>query len=639
MNAARSTVAGLTALLVAGLTGAPPASAKKAKLDKALQERVTLILEAGTKSGDFSARATAVSGLGFVHKERALPMVKDALDDPQWQVRRAVIGALLRLKDKSYEKAIADAVRSTRLDAGKEVLPLLEPLGVKQALATLRKALEDPKTNRPERYAAALAELGGDWLTDGFQMGLSLKNTNARAGFTDALATLPLPAAFPLYKAVIAKQAPMVQARVLEHIRTWWGTRKSQQQRTAAAAHIAMIKPLVKSKDANVAFGTAETLALAGDASGRALLIAAAKGDDAGKRLRAIRALLGVPGKDLLDVVNVYAKKDDSDADLLTAVYDINAKVGNPKLVPFLRGNMGLNSTDSLDRRAAAVQVLGRVEGASALPTLLERLTEDGAKGIRLAAARAIGDLASRDAIQTLRQRLFAETDNEVKVAILGALGAIRDPAVIPTVQSEMMSGVAEVRMAAVKALAAVNHDAAVNDLKLLLRDRDPEVRRVALNAILTLGPEKYIHLYKDSLGWIEPVDIDELAELHTKAFVAHLRLALDHDRPELREGALFALRALTPTSQADVLQQVLKFSKRADVKVQALERLVDVLNAKAVPTLTEQAKSEDKRLKVTAIAALGRLGAREAQPLLVAALDDTDERVRVTAAGALLAL
>ena len=88
-------------LLVA--LSAAPASAK---VDKAMIQRALSTLEFGSKSGDFTTRAMALEGLGHAQKKKALPIVKEGTEDPQWQVRRAAISALVTLKDKSWKAAL-----------------------------------------------------------------------------------------------------------------------------------------------------------------------------------------------------------------------------------------------------------------------------------------------------------------------------------------------------------------------------------------------------------------------------------------------------------------------------------------------------------------------------------------------------
>ena len=147
--------------LVVTLSGTFVATSASAKLSKEMNLRAIQTLRSASQSGDFKTRAMAIQGLGHAKKADALATVKEALEDPQWQVRRATIEALLRLGDKSWEKAIIDAMRSEALGPKEEVLPLLTPLGIKKASALAKKALDAKDFPKPERYARALKEEGG----------------------------------------------------------------------------------------------------------------------------------------------------------------------------------------------------------------------------------------------------------------------------------------------------------------------------------------------------------------------------------------------------------------------------------------------------------------------------------------------
>ena len=58
----------------------------------------------------------AVEGLGHAPKKRALPVILESAEDPQWQVRRAAIGSLLTLKDKGWKQALVTAMQSENLN-------------------------------------------------------------------------------------------------------------------------------------------------------------------------------------------------------------------------------------------------------------------------------------------------------------------------------------------------------------------------------------------------------------------------------------------------------------------------------------------------------------------------------------------
>ncbi len=608
-----------------------PAQARggKGKLAPEIAEKALTSLKQGTKSGDFATRAAAVEGLGHAPKKSALPLVREALADPQWGVRRATIRALLALKDRAWQKAAQDAVKAPALDAYREVLPVLAPLGVKQGVKILVAALKDPAFPKPERWAKALARKGGPWMVQTYLAFLrDRKGGPAQRAFTEALATLPLPDAIPLYKAVLGRLAPSVQQAILDHVMAAPNIRE-----------VPFLKPLLKSKDAGVAFRAAAALGLRGDPAGKALLTAQLEDGDTSAKVEekviALRALEPIADRSLLPMLKFITRAAVADIRLVDGALAIHAKVGNPKLAPWLEKT--IRGTD-LQRRAVAVKVLGRVKGKSALP-LLHGLLTDGAASIRVGAAQSLGDIGAPESVEPLRRALFNEGDPKVKVAYLHALAKIRTPAVLNAVRMELSAPDEAIRRAAVQAVAAVHTPETVADLKLLLRDRSPDIRRQALVAILDLGPERYVEHFKSALGWLEPKDLSELVAKHGDAMLPHLRLALASSRPELRGEALSALKGVSRDKRVSILTELAAKGDRKDLRLLALRALVDELGPKSLDVVRALAKDHEPAVRLEALDDLGRLHDKASQALLESALDDPSEAVRVRAAAALLAL
>ncbi len=618
MRLSPAVFAGLSLALT--LTAPTAASAKPAK---EIEERAVLTLEKGTASADFATRAMAVAGLGHAPKKTALPFVQEALKDQQWQVRRAAIEALLALKEKQWDQAIAAAMRTEALDAGGQVLPLLEPLGTKAAMALMAKTLGDAKFPRPERYARALAVKGGEWMVEGFRMGLKLKGP-ARDAFLAQLDKLPLPDALPLYKDVLLKEDVAVQKRVLDYVLA-----------SPKVKDLEFVKPLLKSKDAGVAFRVAVALAERGDASGKAILIKAVGGEAADWKLAAMKALKGIASTDLFDLIKPFTQEDNVDLELLRAAYAIYAAAGHPRLAAHLESRIA--GTD-LERRAAAVTILGKVKGREALPTL-HPLLGDGAKIMRIGAARSIGDLGDGQSIPHLRDALFREADTDVKVAFIEALGAIADPECVSVLRFQITDPELAVRAAAVKAMGGIRHVSAVQDLEIALRDQAPELRRVALAALLTIDAAGNLEHYRSALGWLAPEDVEALAAAHAREFRPHLEAALASDRDVIRAAALAASAHLEAGARAELLSSVALTGNRTDLRIAALRQVVALQGKGSAELLKTLAADKEPLVKVAAMEALGRMGAKDAQAMLFEATNDTDERVRVAAAAALLRL
>lgn len=610
---------------IAVLSLAFAASAAAAtRLPPEMEQRASATLTSAVRSGDFSTRAAAVEALGRLPKATALPLLTEALQDQQWQVRRAAISGLVQLRDRSWEAAVISAISSERLDPRTEVLPVLEPLGTKQALAVLSKAMEAKDFPRPERWVDALVRAGGDLMVDGMLMGLELKAVGPRDAFARALPELPLPAAIPLYEKVLPKQSAAVQSRVFDRIAS-----------SPQVKEIGFIAPFVDSKDKKVAFEAAVVLAKRGNPRGKAVLVAAAAGTDEARRLEAIRAMEPIATEDMFPILKPIVEDDASSVELLRAAYAVYAHAGHPNLGRHLETRL---LDTELSKRAAAVRVIGRIKGRAALADL-HPLLHDGAVEVRREAAHALADIGMPESITPIREALFNEPDLDTRLALIAVLGRIRTPEVVPVLQQTIYDADDLIRTATVDALAQVRHQAAVPLLELLLADRAPDVRRGALLALLDLGPKRQLEPFRRALSWIEPASLLTLVATHGVEALPHVELALSSDRDDLRAAAVDALATLPEATRRPVYDQLVRSARRPEMRVVGLQGLVRDKAPGVDALLVELAKDPTKLVRVAAIEQLGASKAASTQALLFGLTDDLDEHVRVAAAAALLRL
>ncbi|MGB0588952.1 MAG: HEAT repeat domain-containing protein [Myxococcota bacterium] len=597
-----------------------------AKVDKAMLQRAMATLEFGAKSGDFTTRAMALEGLGHGVKKKALPLVKEGTEDPQWQVRRAAISALLTMKDSAWKGALVTAMQSENLQAESEVLPLMQPLGVKKAVSLMQGALNDKEFPKPERYADALKAVGGDLMVAAYKMGLKLRNKDAQAAFASNLAGLPIPDALPLYKAILAKQVPSVQGAILDHV-----------LKSETTEDLGFLAKLLKSKDEAVAFRVAVALGLRGNAKGKKLLLEAITGDNRDKKVMALKAIRTIATRDVFPHLKAIVKNPKSDIELLTAAYAVYAEQRYDKLAKHL--DKRIAESTELEQRAAAVRIIGRVKGSAALDTL-HRLLGDGAAIVRAEAAKAIGDIGHRMSLDVVASALDRESQTDSKIALIETLGAIRDPKVANRLQMYVYDPSPDVRRAVVNALVAIRHaDAAPILDQFLQNERDASIRRTALFGLLQLGPKRYFTAFQRAIGWIGADEVDSLVSTHKAAMLAHLQIALSSDRAELRKVAFGALVHLSKGQRTKLYGELALKSTFRDLRVSAINALVELQGKKASDVLTGLVDDRELEVRVAALEQLGALKDKRITPKLYQLLNASEERVRVASAAALLRL
>jgi len=613
-------------LLTSLLLLAPSALAKP---DKAMVETATTVLERGSKAMDFDVRAMAIESLGFAPKERALPVVKEALADPQWKVRAAAITALRTLKDAQWEAEVAKSVCDLQVDADFGILPLVEPLGPKAGVAVIMKGLDSKDCPRPERYVKAFTRKGGDWLVLGVSAGLTAKGEQTRGAFEKELPNLPLAAALPIYQKAFPKYAPALQKTIIERLRD------DDSVKDVSFVKVALPKNAKDKKDETTAFSAAVLLGLRGDAAGREVLMAALDGQAVDRRMWALKALEPIANGDTFERMKPIIKDRETPYDQLILAYAIYMKSGSNKLASYLDGE--LENTD-MNARAAAVFYLGQVKGRAALADLTT-LLGNGPKPIRIAAASAIGRLGLRDGIPVLRDALSRETDKDMKVALLQALGTIKDAEVIPVARFYVTDRDNDVRLEAVRVLAVAPDASSVPDLELAARDRQQNIRELALFTLVDQDPEGRFMLFERAMEWLDGPTFQAFVKRHGDKAARHVRAALASQRDELRAAGFGALDLLSKDLRATILGELTMKAERLSLRQAALDKLVAEQGKAAIPTLEALVKDGDEKMRVAAIAHLGELGYKPAIEALQGSLTDPSERVRVASAGALLRL
>jgi len=617
-------IATALALPFAVLAIAPSAFAKP---DKDLIEKSMLTLERGAKAGDFDVRALAIEGLGNGDKKRALTPVKDALVDPQWNVRSAAIGALRALKDPQWEKEAQKAVCEMGVDPELGVIPLVEDLGPAKAVPIILKGLEAKDCPRPDRYVMAFIRKGGDWFVPAFKAGLKSPSADVKAAFDKELPTLPLVAALPLYKEGFAKYPPELQKSLL---------RRLAEAKVEDVQDIGFVKPLLKSsKDADTQFQLAYLLALRGDASGKATLVAALSGTSVVQKVLSLQALEKIADAEIYELMKSIIKDRETPYEQLILAYRVYLKSGSTKLVSYLEGE--LNNTD-VPQRAAAVYFLGMAKGKAALAEL-HPLLNNSPDTIRMAAAHAVGELASRESIPVIRDALARETNKTMKLALLEALAAIKDAEIIPVARFYIADSDVDVRRMAVKALVGVPDASSAADLEIASRDRQKDIREMALFAIIEQDPENRLRQFGTSLEWLAPDALYAFVTKHGDKAQSHLKMTLASNRDDLRSIAWALTKKLSEPVQIAIATDIATRNERQALRLAALQRLVELQGKDAIPTLEAFAKDPDDKVRVLAIASLGRLNYKPGIEALRASLDDPSERVRVAVAGAVLKL
>jgi HEAT repeat protein len=133
--------------------------------------------------------------------------------------------------------------------------------------------------------------------------------------------------------------------------------------------------------------------------------------------------------------------------------------------------------------RATAAWALGEIEDPSAASALGAAL-KDANVDVRRKAAWALGELGLERAPPALIEAL-RDADRDVRRITVHALGEIEDPAAVAGLGAIARgTGDVELRREALHALAEIRDPAALEILIAAMKDEDPQIRRIAAEAL-----------------------------------------------------------------------------------------------------------------------------------------------------------
>jgi HEAT repeat protein len=254
-------------------------------------------------------------------------------------------------------------------------------------------------------------------------------------------------------------------------------------------------------------------------------------------------------------------------------------------------------------------------------------------------------------------ERCVRASDPLLRLAAVEALTRLESPPPLPVLVGLMEEPA--LRRVALRAMGLVRQPAAVREILRALEDPSRSVREAGLSA---LG----VALRGADGAWTAEVEREARPALRrgTEALVAHLQEVLASEDVEARRGAVFCLSLIGEPQAALQVARAAEDDRLAEHVLDALLRMgplaarvlaesVEQLGAPArqvaaeaiarradaslVPALRALLASAEPELRLSAVAALGRSGAREALAPLVGALED--ESLAAPVSRALVAL
>jgi HEAT repeat protein len=567
----------------------------------------------------------AITHYGALDPKLTKAVAVDALKDPVFSVRIAAINVLISLRDKLYTEALYNELTNPNHDFERAIMPVLSKLSDSEAVGLAHKAVHDEKVGNKNAIIDAFKKAPTKRMLAFFKPLITDKDVSLAEGAANVVLTLRRKDALPLLEALVKKGDPAVQTRVLEALSKY-----------PKGTNLKFVKKLLKSKDPVLQMGAAEVLAHHGNRSGIKVLLPKLTSKVDADVIRALDALVKVPGKDLLAPLRPFMVKTGISPEIMRRAMDIHYKAGDPKFKQHL---MRFRRDDRIKVQAAAVYYLGLVDKGRALPSLHEDLFH-GDAFVRKAAIQAVSSIGSRESIPHLKRALDNLRDGSLRAMVVEALAGIKDRDVVPIVSFLITDPHPDVRRWAIIALTRAGHKDAVSSLKIALTDASIEARYEAIRAIIQLDKTEGIANFRMALGWLPPEKLTELAKEIGDGFVPYLNIALTSSRPEVQKAAMTALESAGAEKETSLLTGALGRTRDAALKVSIMNRLAALHGSKELTRLQKASGGgQPMQVRLAAVRLMGEIGDAAADVALRTSLLDSDEKIRTTAAVAMLEL
>ncbi|MEO0108432.1 MAG: HEAT repeat domain-containing protein, partial [candidate division WOR-3 bacterium] len=414
--------------------------------------------------------------------------------NPDEVERRAVVETMVRAGGPEAAQALAAALADPYADFRKTVADSLKAIGP-SAVPTLVALLSDPKPDVRSWAASVLGQLGSIAASGPLLVHLTDPDPGVRAAAAEALGSLADKRAVdPLLW--MSNHDPEERCResalwALESISTLLlkpnlamlasnDLALRLRAREAICAKGRGVVPgvisLLRHENPWVRCASAQILGTIKDERAVEALISAMSDREEVVRNAAGSALGSIRSEKAVHFLIINLSNPDPKVVALVK----NALVGQGDIaVPYLIGQL---PTERRELRAAAAEVLGRIQDRRATEPLLKVLDDPDA-WVRSTAARALGWLGDEHATERLLA-LLDDSATLVRVAAAEALGELRAGKAVRPLLSLLASKDMTLRVAAARALGKVGDERAEPALLSLLDDSDLTLRIAALDAL-----------------------------------------------------------------------------------------------------------------------------------------------------------
>lgn len=290
-----------------------------------------------------------------------------------------------------------------------------------------------------------------------------------------------------------------------------------------------------------------------------------------------------------------------------------------------------------VETRVAAVIALGRIGDTSAVPALIELLETD--PELQVAVADALAKLGDHRAFDALLQRI-GHRDVAVRQAAIAALNSLGHPDLETQVAARLTDADPLIRESAVRIAGYFGFPSCGDAILSCTDDRVDRVRQAAVEVLPYLDDPRCLPRLLDVLANDTPAvraaAVRALGQMEAPAALPHLIQALEDIHPWVRYFAACSLGQQRSPESAEVLTRILRTDPATQVRIAAAEALGHIGGAQVVAALVLTTAEADIDLATNAIKALGATRDPLVLPTLHEALRASDSARRRATIGAL---
>ena len=450
------------------------AFAARSALERIPGDEALAALRRAAEKAKGLAKAGLIQSLGVRRDWKAVPVLKEALNDSNHVVAKAALVSLGQMKDSGVF-ALPNDPSKIAADLRPQLFQSFLQTAIESNIVIAPWQMVIDGADRPAgvRSAALLASLEwkGDKAADLLIDALAGKDPVLQSAAIRALHLDPKESVLKEFAGKFAGLPPATQVRVV------WALANGRQP-----AALPIIAQAAASKDAAVRQATLAALGSVGNASSVPVLVDALQSDDKDvvKQVEEGLARLRGSGVDAALVATLKQSPAAAQRKIIRALAARSAKNAVPAL---------LTAAESQDAgvRAEAIRALGALADAKAglqVMELLDKTPDRDAVEVAL-----VSVYRKADTVEPLLQAL-QQASGPRKASLVAVLGALGGPQARDAVRTALKTGDADTRRAAVRALAGWPDAAPLDDLLAeAAATQDATIKVLALRGVANLAP------------------------------------------------------------------------------------------------------------------------------------------------------